>query len=520
MPAFVRETVDGWEVVEGDVVTAHDSLVSALDAALSLNGGKTKDAILRDPDTKDPNGAWRWLHATDVEDVPAYDGARIDETTVSQAVASLNGQPLARPVNGMTADSEGHGSAGQTLANGYVHHGVEVVAADGRRGAYVLAELLPDIARNVDSGRIAYTSIGLGGTVSDDGDGIRDAYFDHLALTNTPAVTTLTPSSAIRKAGDRLLAMRSRIVRAASPKGKAPPMTVKTSVRSEIVKPLALRGAALDALTVLCTSLGVDLDTEMTADEWDSPAKAALCALRQIAKAERIVEGLTGQTLAAARSARAGIVKRAEVADADLEALAKAVGLEAGASMADILAAVAEMEHVQVDGAAKKAPADDAAMKSETEATRALRAEVSVLRSATENDRKELEKLRAESVSRSNEAWLDGQVKIRRLALRAEDRAELLSILVESPDKGRSLVEKALATRSAPTVGTVIHNDGVTTDPLAEGGTVTDPDVATSLALSALRSEGKLSGSALFTAAAAKARTDHPAAFAARTATR
>lgn len=461
MPAFVRETSGGtWEVVQDDVVrSTHDSQVDALNAALALNGGKTKDAILRDPDTKELNGAWRWLHATDVEDVPAYDGARIDETTVAQAVKDLNAAPLARPVNGGTSDSPGHGHAGQTLANGYAHHAVEVVASDGRHGAYVIAELVPDVARNVDSGRIAFTSIGLGGSVAEGEDAIRDAVFDHLALTNTPAVTTLTPSAAIRKAGDRFVAVRTRPINRAA---KALRNTMaKTSVRSEIVTPLALRGPALDALTSLCASIGISIDDELSADDWASPSKEALCALRMIAKSERIVEGLSGASAVAARSARAGIVrsiaKRAEVADADLEAMAKKLGLPAGASFADMVAAIDKMEP-------KKVPADDAAA-AKTEATEAVRAQKLV------DLETQVATLTADKLAREDETWLDGEATRLGVVVRTETRPKLLKLLRADRTEGRGLVTEHLSGLPKPPVGTVIRNDGHSTDPLATTAT-------------------------------------------------
>ncbi len=502
MSAFVRETADGWEVVEGvkRVEGPFASQIEALDAALLRNGGKTKDAILRDPDSHALNGAWRWLHATDVEDVPAYDGARIDETTVSQAVASLNAQDIPRPINGGAPDSPAPAPCGDCIATGYAHHAVEVESADGRRGAYVIAELLPDVARVIDSGRIAYTSIGLAGTVGDD-NSIRDAAFDHLALTNSPAVTTLTPSASIRKAGDRHVAVRSARISARGSRGKGPVTMAKTSIRSELTK-LTLRGAALEALAKLCTSLNISIDDELSSEEWESPTVAAVRAVRQLASAEKTLEALAAPQGEVARShARAVLLTRAEIADADLEALAKAVGLEAGAAMADILKAIEGMEPKKAD-----------AMKSDSEATRSLRAELSVLRSATETDRAELAKLRAESVARSNEAWLDEQVKSRRLALRSEDRTELLSILAESPSKGRSLVEKALATRSAPNTDTVIRNDGQSGDPLAKGDDAKTTAVRSEFAR--IRAEKpSLSDRDVQRAAMTAARTKNPALF-------
>lgn len=282
MAAFVRETEAGWEVVEGDrVLGTHASHIDALDAALAHNGGKTKDALLRDPDTKDLNGAWRWLHATDVEDAPAYDGARIDETTVAQAVASLNSQPLPRPINGGSPDSPAHTPAGDSIATGYAHHAVTVVDSDGRHGAYVIAELVPSVARVVDSGRVAWTSIGLGGSVGDDA-AIRDAEFDHLALTNTPAVKTLTSSAAIRKPGERFVAVRThRVTRAVRPQRNT--MATETAPAAAPVVRAEMADDMIAALMALLDAHGIAADAP--------DAAAAVMALAEKVKSEKPEEG-------------------------------------------------------------------------------------------------------------------------------------------------------------------------------------------------------------------------------------
>lgn len=448
MAAFVRETEAGWEVVEGDrVLSAHASHIEALDAALARNGGRSKDALLRDPDTKDLNGAWRWLHATDVEDAPAYDGARIDETTVAQAVASLNSQPLPRPINGGAPDSPAHSPSGDSIATGYAHHAVTVVDSDGRHGAYVIAELVPSVARVVDSGRVAWTSIGLGGSVGDDAT-IRDAEFDHLALTNTPAVKTLTSSAAIRKPGERFVAVRThRVTRAAGPSRNT--MPIKTSVRSEIVAPVALRGPALDALTKLCATLGVDLDAEMSAEEWDSPARQALCAVRMIAKAEKVVEGLNGtaatEATEAVRSVRRAITKRAEVSDEDMAAMAKAVGLEAGASMADMIAAAGKMKPAEEPKVEADKPADEA-----TRSEKAIEARIAQLEAQSAKvamrAHVETEFAKAKAVLPADVGTLVDDL----LATRSEAlRGRLLTLSV------KTAIGAPPATRSVPATGSV-----------------------------------------------------------------
>ena len=454
MTAIVRETSTGWEVVDGTTVTTHDTQGAALYAALEINGGKTKAAILHDPATKEPNGAWRWLHATDTED-EAFNGARIDEQTVREAVASLNDSLKAEPINGGTPDSIGHGDAGNTPANGYAHHAVEVVSVEGRHGAYVLAEIVPAVDANIASGRLAFTSIGLGGVVGEDDDAIRQADWDHLALTNKPAVPTLTPSAAIRKAGERIVAVRNRSLRGTRPMaGKK-----MTTVRAELTK-LALRGPALEALTKLCATLGVDLEVEMAADEWDSPVKTAVRAIRELAGMEKTLEALTGAAEPAARSLVRAVFHRAEVADADLEMLAKALGLEAGAAVADMIKAAEGMEP-------KKAPAEP------TEAEKADAAKLAAEKSAGAESlvalRSEVATLRAKDEAREDAAYLDGLLTLRKMTLRDETRGQMLTVLRTDRKGGRATVEGLVKEIHVPQTGNVVPAGGTSTDPLDAG---------------------------------------------------
>ena len=445
MAALVRETADGqFEVVDGDdgddVLATFDLQTDALDDALERNGGKTKPARLHDYETKEPNGVWRWLHALDVEDEPVG-GARIDEQTVDEAIASLNNSPRAEPINGGLPDSPAHGPSGDTLATGYAHHAVKTIAADGRVGGYVIAELLPEVDVNVGTGRIASDSIGLSGTVAEEGGPIRDAEFDHLALTGKNAVGTLKPNAAIR-AGERFVAVRSHRLSSRT-KGKPMPVT-KTSVRAEIVKPLNLRGVALDALTVLCKSLGVELDTELTSDEWSSPAKAALCALREMAKAERLVESLTGAQQASARSAVRAVIAptlqlRAEIDDAKWGELAKALGLEASASIDDAIAAAGKLK-----------PADDADNTDEGDMTTEKDKAAAEAKDAARSQKitsleAEVAGLRAESEARKDAEWLDAEIAKRGATVSSETRSKFERALRADRKDGRELVAGLIA---------------------------------------------------------------------------
>ena len=457
MAAIVRETADGWEVVDGTKATAYTTRREALDAARALLGEDTKPAILRDADTGEPSGAWRWIHATN-EEAESIDNARIDAVTVRELVDSLNAKTKAEPIVGGTPDSPSHANAGNHPANGYAHQAVEVVDADGTHGAYAWSEFVTEVDANIASGRLAWASIGAGGTLNEDG-AIRNADWDHVLITNKPAQHNLVSGSAVRTAGERVVAVRSypltpRIRMAAK----------KTTVRAELTK-LALRGPALDALTKLCASLGISMDDEMASEEWESPCVAAVRAVRTLAAAEKTLEALTGTPGEAARSlARHVIATRAEVADADLETLAKALGLEPGAAIADLIKAAEGMEP-------KKAAPEP------TDAEKAEAAKLAAEKSATGETlvalRSEVAALRAKDEAREDVAFLDGLLAVRKMVLRDETRGQMLAVLRADRKAGRATVEGLVKEIHVPMTGNVVPAGGTSTDPIE--GTSSEP---------------------------------------------
>ena len=452
MAAIVRETADGWEVVDGTKATAYATRREALDAARALLGDDVKQTVLRDADTGEPNGAWRWIHATN-EEAESIDNARIDAVTVRELVDSLNAKTKAEPIVGGTADSPSHINAGNHPANGYAHQAVEVVDADGTHGAYAWSEFVTEVDANIATGRLAWASIGAGGTLNEDG-AIRNADWDHVLITNKPAQHNLVSGSAVRTAGERVVAVRSYPL---TPRIRMA-TKIKTTVRSELAK-LALRGPALDALTKLCASLGISMDDEMASEEWESPSVAAVRAVRTLAAAEKTLEALTGAPAEAARSlARNVIATRAEVADADLEMLAKALGLEPGAAVADMIKAAEGMEP-------KKAPEMTEAEKAEAAK---LAAEKSAAGETLVALRSEVAALRAKDEAREDAAFLDGVLALRKMTLRAETREQMLTVLRTDRKAGRATVEGLVKEIHVPPTGTVVPAGGTSTDPLDE----------------------------------------------------
>lgn len=165
--------------------------------------GMVKEPVLHGDDGE-PDGVWRALDASAVEDEP-IDGARISERTIWELAESLNTSPKAKAVNGGPssgfAASLPHGDAfegGGHPANGWAHVGVPVIKASGRTHLYLFAELTAEVAKEVDRGRLAFGSVYFGMERIDEEDNfaaLGAALISH-ALTNDPAVETLSPGSA------------------------------------------------------------------------------------------------------------------------------------------------------------------------------------------------------------------------------------------------------------------------------------------------------------------------------------
>lgn len=219
-PVFVRASGAGWELVDRETGAA-DSYATrdaALEAARSVLSASVKPAYLRDEVTRAAVGAWRWLDATAVEDVDGGDAPRIDEGAIESMAARLNASSMARPIDGGPG-SVVHGTAHDTgtPANGWAHLGVPVVHPDGRLHLYVYGELLPEIARELDRGRLAHGSVHVRGDSVDETGAILGAELASHALTNDPVVQTLMPASALMSAGCRAVVLLSRGTMARKP---------------------------------------------------------------------------------------------------------------------------------------------------------------------------------------------------------------------------------------------------------------------------------------------------------------
>lgn len=199
LPLVVVETESGAEVRlrDADAGEAYPTLRAALDSLLSDNDFRPKRGILRDESGSEV-GQWRWLDATAEESAPAPDGSQVTRDLIATMAARLNaGSPA--PMDGGTSPAHSQLSATETRSDGYVHTGVEVQDRAGRWHLFVYAETSPDVARDIDSGRLAYGSIGF----SSDG-----RLLQH-ALTNVPAVEGLAPNNSVRAtAGVHFRSMR------------------------------------------------------------------------------------------------------------------------------------------------------------------------------------------------------------------------------------------------------------------------------------------------------------------------
>ncbi len=515
MAGIVYRDADGaYTVTSGDSTSSYTSLREALDAALPAVATHEKAARLRDEKSGDLNGAWRWLPATDVEAV-AKGGVRIDATAIREMADSLNTSPRPVPIDGGPtpegmAPSPVHGTAfdSGTPANGYAHWAVVVEGptVDDAK-LYLFAEVMPHIAREIDSGRLAEGSVHFGYS-SVDGELPRGVELISHALTNDPAVKTLAPANSVRglTLGTRTVSMvgalRARPITRTREKSmkKIAIRAGLTAIVNETAKKAgkdaeAVRGPALDKLAQLATSLGIDINDEMDSESWESPIDQAICALKNAAKVEKILEAApaappasaapavaaasakrTDAAPPAASAAPATETQRSPVAGladepakdkfiADVLAALVNAGVIADATdAASALAAVQAMppksegatdtDPTQQMGAGGSAAAS--AERSASVAAEQMRADIVSMKRELE----ELRPLREEKRARDHADHVDGEAKRRGITLTTAVRAKLLKM-----DKAG--VDAALDLVSQPPTGMVMGDVGDT----ASGGT-------------------------------------------------
>ncbi len=331
--AFVREGSDGsYAVMRGDaVVSSHAARDEALDAALVANGIAPRETILRSSEGA-PNGVMRWLSASTPEVAQDDEGndVPIDRATIEEAVAFLNAEPNAIGIDG----GEGsivHGlseTRGNVAVNGWGHHAVVLERSDGTPHAMLRAELLPDLASDVDTGRRAFGSVDwrFDRAATKKAKAARGVTWVSHAITNTPANRRLMPSTTRASAEStergRLLASSKRltmtepkIVRA--PKDQPPPAptgappkppvaradppapSVPPTADGDLAAQVAAQAQQIARLTALVEALTEERNAAV--GEAPDPEALAMAAVEKAITEGRILAAQKDKWLAVAR---------------------------------------------------------------------------------------------------------------------------------------------------------------------------------------------------------------------------
>ena len=222
-PVYVQCTDDGvWLTIDratGKSIARFDGPQAALDSLLDL--AAYADA-LSEPTFYDAHGkaagVFRWLDASAEEPSAQSDGSQVTAPRIRSMIDQRNGAGEPCMIDGGGAAAGGapsgpHQSAVHSAAraNGWAHVAAEWREPGGRVHLALYAELHPDIAPDVESGRLAKGSILFGQSTTDPN---AARLFTH-ALTNMPIVAGLVPSSAFRSltADDSLLFARAQPTR-------------------------------------------------------------------------------------------------------------------------------------------------------------------------------------------------------------------------------------------------------------------------------------------------------------------
>lgn len=315
--AYVREVANGaYAVMRGDEsLSTHASRDEALDAAVAVSGFPARDMIFRHDG--EPVGELRWLSASTPETV--NDGCAIDRASLDEAAASLNASPSPIPVDGGDG-SEVHGTSetrGNTAANGWGQYGVVLERADGTPHLMLRAELLPDIASDIDTGRRAFGSVDLGydkQSTADAQGALRGVTWDSHAITNKPANKRLIPST-VRAASTngrgRLLASAKRMDMTTN-RGS---VQRKTIGKAPIADPSAAGISADETVKSredMLKRAGAPVDSQEVDPDDDAAADSALVTQMQsaidalkatITQMQAVIDALTAENNTAADSA-------------------------------------------------------------------------------------------------------------------------------------------------------------------------------------------------------------------------
>jgi hypothetical protein len=192
----------------------------------------TLDAAIADVPAKPrimPSGVRRWIPAA-VE--MNADGFTISDAFIADAAATLNGEAVSIPIDGGTDDSEAHETASKR-AVGWAHRAAVV---DGQ--LFLEAEVLPDVAKAIDAGTLAYSSIDVDFMTDDAGEYVAGtAHLITHALTNTPRNRGIAPMQAVQHGLRRTVHSYTR-ARLASEESMGSKTTKKAEATAEPVEPV------------------------------------------------------------------------------------------------------------------------------------------------------------------------------------------------------------------------------------------------------------------------------------------
>lgn len=270
LPLVVIETESGAEVRlrgSSEPGEPYASLREALDSLLTDEDYRPKAGILRS-ESGEQVGVWRWLDATAEEPQPYHDGFQITHDVIAESASLLNRSSPA-PIDGGTSPAHSQLQDTSTRADGYAHVGVEVQDRSGRWHLFLYCELDASVARDLDSGRLAYGSVAFDKRTS--------RLLQH-ALTNVPAVDGLRPNNSVRAIEAANVSIRS--MRITMPKT---PTVAKRATLAE-AEPLLLEmtGASPEELGTKLIELVAAKNAEMAEHaaeaEAEKPAEEAVAA--------------------------------------------------------------------------------------------------------------------------------------------------------------------------------------------------------------------------------------------------
>jgi len=519
VPVFAEARDDGtFRLVAtdtGDVVSSeHATVRDALNAALELDSvsGFRKSGVMRSVDGE-LDGEFRWFDATSVEPEPLGppgDEARIAEQAIWELAESLNQRASTLPINGGPtpeglAASEPHGDmkhGGDHPANGALHVGLPVEASDGLH-LFLFGEVMPDVAAEVDRGRLAQGSVffRFDETDPDDNLAVKGATLTSHALTNDPAVTNLTPGSERSRRTDKTKrACRSRWslqMTTTIDQFRDLHTTVVDEKAGKAVRHFAAldfgklaRGAAGDLLGEIARMLNLT-DEAIADDPW--AISDAISALSQVAQVEDIVEApaapaadapatdlaadaaaRTADTLTPEQAAEfVALVKRGafgpvvaaraveglegEELDAALQGFVDLGRNVLGKPDAEVAAVLEELQAREAELAAVLAPEEDTTGETDTEEDAAQVAEAAA--SAGERGARRVLRIQRNTERTAHQAT---QAKLDRFEMReyltGKLKAAKQSVVAETFDRwvkiglknGREVVDEFVAGRNAP----------------------------------------------------------------------